>query len=102
MKRSIKMIVAGISIVGLVVLFSVAAFGSTIQVAAATQMTIIGTVNEDYQIVTDTGEVYDVNEGETADEMLQLIGKRVEVTGQVEDEDELRRITVESYQELDQ
>jgi hypothetical protein len=47
-------------LVGLVVVL-LASFFSTMVVTAAERITIVGTVNEDYQIVTDDGQVYEIN-----------------------------------------
>jgi len=54
---------------------------------AAEPVTITGTVNEDSQIVTDDGTVYEVLEGEKGAEVFDKTGKTVRVTGVVEELD---------------
>ena len=39
-------------------------------------MTIAGTVNDDYQIVADDGQVYEGGQNEKGDEVVDLAGKR--------------------------
>ena len=61
-------------------------------------MTITGTVNEDYQIVADDGQIYEVADTEKGEEVTDLVGKKVKVTGTVEEEDGKKEITVTSYE----
>ena len=93
--------ISGMSVLKFIVLLSVAVCITPPPSAAATQMTVIGTVSSDYQIVTDTGDIYEVNEGEAAEKVLQLVGKRVEVIGLVEEQGGNKTITIESFRELD-
>ena len=50
--------------------------------SAQVLMTVTGVVNENYQIEGDDGEFYEI-EGEGGDELLQLVGNKVKVTGNV-------------------
>jgi len=61
-------------------------------------MTIMGTVNDDYQIVTDDEKVYEVAETEKGDEVVRLVGKKVRVTGTVEESEGTKIITVTAYE----
>jgi hypothetical protein len=74
---------------------------STIAVAAE-NVTITGTVNESYQIVDDSGTVYDVAESEKGNEVIELIGKKVQIIGTVVDDDGTRVVTVVSYTVVDE
>ncbi len=44
---------------------------------------ITGRVNGDYQIITDYDEVYEIGENPTGDELIELVGRIVEVKGSV-------------------
>jgi len=61
-------------------------------------ITIVGTVNEDYQIVADNGQIYEVADTEKGVEVVDLVGKKVKVTGTVEEEDGKKVITITSYE----
>ncbi len=65
---------------------------------SADEVTIVGTVNDYYQIETDDGEAYEVGDSEQGDELVGHVGARVKVTGTVEeDEDGAKVITVTSF-----
>ena len=65
---------------------------------SADEVTIVGTVNGDYQIETDYGDVYEVGVSDEGDELVEHVGARVEVTGTVEeDEDGVKIIMVTSF-----
>ena len=63
----------------------------------AGQMTITGEVNDANQIVTSSGDVYEVLESEKGAELVANIGKTVEVQGMVEESDGLKTIDVASF-----
>lgn len=65
--------------------------------AVEVAMTITGTVNDNYQIVTDKGEVYDIGVTDAGDELIQYPGKKAEVQGSVIQEGEQNIIYVNSY-----
>ena len=69
---------------------------------AAEDVTITGTVNESYQIVDDSGTVYDVAESEKGNDVVELIGKKVEVMGTVVDDDGTKVITIVSYKVIEE
>ncbi len=63
----------------------------------AEEVTLTGQINEDYQLVTTDGDIYDIADTATGSELAELIGKDVTVTGTVEDVDGAIVITVQSY-----
>jgi hypothetical protein len=65
-------------------------------------MTITGTVNENSQIVTDDGKVYDVVDSEKGDEVVELVDAKVKVTGTVEEDEGQMMISITNYEVLDQ
>jgi len=63
----------------------------------ATEMTIVGEVNYFYQIMAD-GQVYEVANTSMGDDLvMNHIAEKVEVTGTVEEKEEVKIITVESF-----
>ena len=90
-KISKKSILIGLcSVIGLTLLAGIALSGEMV--------TIEGIVNDNYQIVTDDGVVYDIAENEKGYELAQLINSRVRVYGTLEEYDDIKEITVESYE----
>ena len=71
---------------------------SAVPSLAGEQVTILGTVTASYQIVTEDQEVYDVAENEKGDEVVELIDRKVKVIGTVEEKDDVKVITVTSYE----
>jgi len=66
---------------------------------SAKSVTIVGTVHDDYQIVADNGQVYEIGDNEKGTEVTQLDGKRVKVTGTIEETDQEEKvIMVTSYE----
>jgi hypothetical protein len=66
------------------------------------RVTIVGTVNDIYQIVTDEGTVYDIAENEKGNELAELVDKKVKVVGTLEEDEDSKLITVESYEVIDE
>lgn len=64
------------------------------------EITIKGEVNNEYQIVTKDGQIYEVAGNDKGDEVvLNNIGKIVTITGTIEESDEGEKlITVISYE----
>ena len=63
----------------------------------ATEMTIVGQVNYSYQILAD-GQIYEVANTSLGDDLvMNHIAKIVEITGNVEEKEEMKVITVESF-----
>ena len=65
-------------------------------------MTITGTVNENSQIVTDDGKVYDVVDSEMGGEVVEMVDAKVKVTGTVEEDEGKMVISITNYEILDQ
>ena len=65
--------------------------------AVEVEMTVTGEVTDSYQIVTDLGVVYEVEDTEMGNDLLDHAGKKVEVTGTVMEEDGVKTIKVKSY-----
>ena len=62
--------------------------------------TITGTVLDTYQIQGDDGSVYDVGDTEEGNKVLDSIGAKVKVTGDLEEDGEGKIIFVHSYEML--
>ena len=70
----------------------------------ATEMTTIeGEVNDNYQIVSSDGQIYEVAENEKGNDLvINHISKKVSVTGTIEQDSEFLVITVASYQIIEE
>ncbi len=95
MKRNFK--VSGLLCCVLFLLLFVAA-----PVAASEQITVVGTVNSVYQIVTEDQQTYDIAENEKGDEVVEMIGRKVKVTGTVEEQEDTKVILVTSYEIIEE
>ena len=63
----------------------------------ASEMTIVGAVNYFYQIMAD-GQVYEVANTSMGDDLvMNYIAEKVEVTGTVEEKEEVKIITVKFF-----
>lgn len=67
----------------------------------ADEITVTGTVNDAYQIVADDGTVYEVADTDMGNDLLEHIGKTVEVKGIVFTEEGVKVINVKSYKVLE-
>jgi hypothetical protein len=81
-----------------VVLFAFSVFLSSPVIAEPTSVTIIGEVNDQYQIVAKDGTIYEIADTELGNEVLKHIGEVVEVTGDVEEEDGVKVLDVKSFE----
>ena len=61
-------------------------------------ITIIGTINEDYQIVADDGQLFIFAEPEKVKKLDEIIKMKVKVTGTVEESEGLKVVTITSYE----
>jgi hypothetical protein len=69
--------------------------------ATADTVTIVGTVNEDGQLVDDAGQIYTIAEDDLGWEVMDSVGEQVEVVGMVEeDEGGLKVLVVQSFKVL--
>jgi hypothetical protein len=64
---------------------------------AGNSVTIVGTVNDDYTLVDDEGEIYLIAESENGDQLAENAGVRVSVTGIVEEDGNGPVIHIQSY-----
>jgi hypothetical protein len=67
----------------------------------AGEITITGMINDTYQIVADNGTVYEVADTDMGNDLLNNVGKTVEVTGEVVEEEGVKVINVKSYKVLE-
>jgi len=91
-----KKFLSGLSIV-FVVLLAFSVFLSSPAIAESTTITIVGEVNDQYQIVAKDGTIYEIADTELGDEVLKFIGAAVEVTGDVKEEDGVKVLNVTSF-----
>jgi hypothetical protein len=68
----------------------------------AQEVTIAGTVNADFEIVTENGEKYYIEEGAVGDELAVHIGKKALATGKVLDLEGERSIVVTEFRLVDE
>ena len=65
----------------------------------AEQITITGEVNDNYQIVSSDGQIYEVADTEKGNEVvINLISQTVKVTGTVTEADGVKTIAITSYE----
>jgi hypothetical protein len=77
--------------------FSVLLYNSPV-IAESTTVTIVGEVNDQYQIVAKDGTIYEIVDTEMGDEVLKLVGSVVEVTGDVIEEDGVKGIDIKYFE----
>jgi hypothetical protein len=101
MKNITKYLIIGICLM----VFIAMPFGSAVADESATEetekpSTIIGTVNDNYQVVTDNGQTFDIEVNDPGNELVDHVGTKVEVVGIVEEVDGIKSINVVSYKIL--
>ena len=68
--------------------------------AMAAEKNVIGKVNDNYQIVSDS-QIYDIDNTEKGEELAENhVGAKVEVTGMVAERDDMKILTVVSFKVL--
>ena len=72
------------------------AFVSTFA-AAATEVTIEGNILEGYQLAGDDNQVYDLADDEKGNEVGEMVGSRVKVTGKLQESEGAKVIEVTSF-----
>lgn len=102
MKNITKYLIIGICLM----VFIAMPVGSAVADNSATQETentakITGTVNDSYQVVSDNGQTYDIEVNDPGNELVDHVGKQVEVIGTVEEVDGIKSINVQSYKILE-
>ena len=70
--------------------------------SSAEMVTITGSVNTDYEIVSDDGQVYEGVENLKGKEVIELIDRKVRVAGSVIKQGKVKKIRIDSYEVLDQ
>jgi hypothetical protein len=71
-----------------------------VSTALAGEVTIVGEVNDNYQIISE-GQIYEIADTAEGNELAENnISAKVKVTGTVEERDEMKIITVISFQVL--
>lgn len=94
MKRKARWIALGI----ICILSFAPGFSSPVY---ADQVTIVGTVNESYQIVTQDGAVYEVADTDMGNDLLNHVGEKVEATGMISEEDGTKIIKVTGFRVIE-
>lgn len=94
MHKTTKRLLTVILIIGFVSMFAGFAIGGDV--------TIVGTVNDEYQIVDDAGTVYDVADNEKGEELMEHVGKKIQVKGTVMEGDDGKLITITSYMVIEE
>ena len=67
----------------------------------AGEITITGMINDTYQIVAENGTVYEVADTDMGNDLLNHVGKTVEVIGAVVEEEGVKVFNVKSYKILE-
>jgi hypothetical protein len=86
----------------LVVLCTILLVISAPVMSESKQVTIIGEINDAYQIVAKDGNIYEIGDTAVGNELLTFIGFVAEVTGTVEEEDDVKVIYVAAYKILEE
>ena len=90
----IRVIAIAITILGISLILSAHGF--------ATEITVVGHVNEMYQIVAEDGQIYEVEENEVGNELVENnVGKKVRISGEVKEVDDIKMIRVSFYEVLE-
>jgi hypothetical protein len=90
MHKNTKRLLTGILILSFVSMFSEFALGGG-------DVTIVGTINDENQIVDNAGIVYEVADNAMGKEAMAHVGKKIQAKGTVIDDEELKMITITSY-----
>ena len=90
MKKKMKKIFLGILIVSLTVFLSGIA-------VAGSEVSISGVINEDGQLVDDSGMAYDIADNDQGNEVMEMTGQKVTVKGTVMEAEGTKIITVSSF-----
>ena len=70
-------------------------------VFSSEMVTLLGTVSENFQLITDSGEIYEIAENPQREALIEFVGKRVEVEGQISNSDDNVIIKISSFIVLD-
>ena len=94
MKKNIKKLIVGMMVIGLIALVSGIAI-------AGDEVSITGTINEDGQLVDESGNAYDIADTEQGIEVMEMTGKKVLVKGTVMEEEGEKVISITSFQVIE-
>ena len=95
MRRSKLTAVVGLIAVALLAVLPLA--------AAAGSTTIEGEVNDSYQVVASDGQVYEVTDTTEGNDLVENhIGEKVKVTGTVEQDGDVKVITITTFQVIEE
>ena len=95
MKRHGSIQVIGFAALVVLTLFCTAA-------VAGEALTLSGTVGEDYQFLVGEDEIYELADTDKGNDLGAMVGKRVEVTGTVEEQDGAKVLTVTSFEVIEE
>lgn len=95
MNKNIKKLLMGALIVSFVFMVAGPALSGG-------DVTIVGTLNDDNQIVDSAGVVYEVAENDMGEEVMEHVGKKMEIKGTVMEEEDSKMITITSYTVLEE
>lgn len=90
-----KRIFLGVLIIGLTVFLSGI-------VVAGSEVSILGMINEDGQLVDNDGMAYDIAESEEGNEVMEMVGQKVTVKGSVMEADGTKIITITSFEIMEE
>lgn len=90
-----KRIFLGVLIIGLTVFLSGI-------VVAGPEVSILGMINEDGQLVDNDGMAYDIAESEEGNEVMEMVGQKVTVKGSVMEADGTKIITITSFEIMEE
>jgi hypothetical protein len=90
MKKNMKKIFLGILIISLTVFLSGIA-------VAGSEVSISGVINEDGQLVDDSGMTYDIADNDQCNEVMEMTGQKVTVKGTVMEAEGTKIITVSFF-----
>ena len=80
------------------VLAMVIALALPLATALANQKTFIGEVNDNYQIIAD-GQIYEIADTKEGNDLAEnYVNAKVKVTGTIEESEDMKIITITSYQ----
>jgi hypothetical protein len=95
MNRNLKKLLMGTLVFSFVIMFAGPAL-------SAGEVTIVGTINDDNQIVDNAGVVYDLADNDLAEEVMEHVGKKLEVKGTVMEAEDSKQISITSYTVLEE
>lgn len=95
MGKYMKKIFLGILIVALSVFISGIA-------VAGSEVSISGVINDDGQLVDNDGMTYDIADNENGEEIMEMVGHKIAVTGSVMESEGTTIITVTEFKVLEE